>query len=267
MTSPFTTTPGTNPLAPAPVIPLPAEARFAGDTAVGAPRTRARLVQEWLSLHGIKVAVAGDFGPATAAAVRTFQERVGLPRTGVVDRATFDRLVAPITAALQTLAVPPGATLGQMTVAYARQHLAQRPREVGGENRGPWVRLYMDGNEGKEWLWCSGFATFVQRQAAATLGVKVPVGRTFSCDELAGRAKQATCFVAGCPDFHRITPGSLFLVQKTASDWQHVGIVTSAERDAFHTIEGNTNDDGAREGYEVCERVRSYDRKDFVIVA
>jgi hypothetical protein len=170
-------------------------------------------------------------------------------------------------AALQTLAVPPGATLGRMTVAYARQHLAQRPREVGGENRGPWVRLYMDGNEGADWLWCSGFATFVQRQAAATLGVPVPVARTFSCDDLAHGAKRATCFVAGCPDSHRITPGSLFLVQKTASDWQHVGIVTSAERDAFHTIEGNTNDDGAREGYEVCERVRSYERKDFILVA
>ena len=95
----------------------------------------------------------------------------------------------------------------------------------------------------------------------------MPVARTFSCDELAGHAKKGACFVAGCPDFKRITPGSLFLVRKTASDWQHVGVVTSAEKEAFHTIEGNTNDDGAREGYEVCERVRSYDRKDFVIVA
>jgi hypothetical protein len=266
MTSPLTDPRATNPLRPAPVVPLPAEVTFAGDIAQGAPKRRARLAQEWLSLHGIKVAIDGDFGPATAAAVRLFQQRNALPATGTVDRPTFDALVRPMTEALQTLAVPPGSTLGSLTVAYARQHLAQHPREAGGENRGPWVRLYMDGNEGKEWLWCAGFATFIQRQAAATLGVRVPVSRTFSCDELAGHAKKATCFVAGCPDFSKITPGSLFLVQKTASDWQHVGIVSHAEKDAFHTIEGNTNDDGAREGYEACERVRSYDKKDFVIV-
>jgi hypothetical protein len=56
-------------------------------------------------------------------------------------------------------------------------------------------------------------------------------------------------------------------VQKSPTDWQHVGIVTSAEKDAFHTIEGNTNDEGSREGFEVCERVRGYDKKDFLIVA
>jgi hypothetical protein len=56
-------------------------------------------------------------------------------------------------------------------------------------------------------------------------------------------------------------------VRRTDADWQHVGIVTATEPDAFHTIEGNTNDDGSREGYEVCERVRGYDKKDFVVVA
>ena len=266
MTSPLTAvgaTPFTAPLA----TPLPREATYQGDIARGSPTPRVRLVQEWLSLHGIRTSVDGEYGGATSEAVKLFQQRGGLPATGVVDRATFDRLVAPMLAALQTIAPAPGATLGAMTVAYARQHLAQKPREVGGENMGPWVRLYMDGNQGKEWLWCAGFATFCQRQAAATLGVPVPVARTFSCDELAGHAKRAACFVAGCPDFRAITAGSLFLVRKTADDWQHVGIVSSAERDAFHTIEGNSNDEGSREGFEACERVRAYDGKDFVIVA
>ncbi|AHG90113.1 Peptidoglycan-binding domain 1 protein [Gemmatirosa kalamazoonensis] len=265
MTSPLTAvggTPFTAPLA----TPLPKEATYQGDIARGSPTARVRLVQEWLSLYGIRTSVDGDYGGATSAAVKLFQTRNVLPVTGIVDRATFDRLVAPMLAALHTIAPPPGATLGAMTVAYARQHLAQKPREVGGENMGPWVRLYMDGNQGAEWLWCSGFATFCQRQAATTLGVQVPVARTFSCDDMARGAKRAACFVAGCPDFRAITPGSLFLVRKTADDWQHIGIVTSAERDAFHTIEGNTNDDGSREGYEVCERVRAYDGKDFVVV-
>jgi len=40
--------------------------------------------------------------------------------------------------------------LGQMVVAYAEQYLEQHPREVGGQNKGPWVRLYMEGNEGSD---------------------------------------------------------------------------------------------------------------------
>jgi len=268
MTSPITASTAT-PFTGATALPVgvPAEAVYAGDIARGSPTARVRLAQEWLTLAGVKTSVDGDYGGATAAAVQLFQQRGGLPATGVVDHATFDALVAPLVAALQPIAAPPGATLGTMTVAYARQHLAQHPREVGGENMGPWVRLYMDGGQGADQLWCAGFATFCQRQAAKTLGVQLPVARTFSCDELAAHAKHAACFVAGCPDFRAVTPGSLFLVRKTDDDWQHVGIVTSAAADAFHTIEGNTNDEGSREGFEVCERVRGYDKKDFVIVA
>jgi putative peptidoglycan binding protein len=265
MTSPLTAL-GATPFTGQLPTPLPREATYQGDIARGGPEPRVRLVQEWLTLHGVKTKVDGDYGGATTEAVRTFQERSGLPTTGTVDETTFDRLVAPMLAALQTITPPPGATLGQMTVAYARQHLAQHPQEAGGENRGPWVRLYMDGNQGADQLWCAGFATYCQKQAAKTLGVQVPVARTFSCDELAGHAKHASCFVAGCPDFRQITPGSLFLVRKTADDWQHVGIVTRAEAEAFHTIEGNTNDVGSREGFEACERVRGYAGKDFIIV-
>jgi hypothetical protein len=38
---------------------------------------------------------------------------------------------------------------------------------------------------------------------------------------------------------------------------QHVGIVTNIIEGVFYAIEGNTNDDGEREGYEVCERIRA----------
>jgi hypothetical protein len=34
----------------------------------------------------------------------------------------------------------------------------------------------------------------------------------------------------------------------------HTGIVESVEGDYVHTIEGNTNEDGSREGYEVARR-------------
>jgi hypothetical protein len=254
---------------PAPSVRLPAEAVFAGDITVGTSGPRARWVQEWLTLGGVGVMVDGDFGPATAAAVRAYQRRVKLPSTGVVNRATFDRLVSPMAAALALPALPQGTALGAAVVAVAKQHLAHSPREVGGQNRGPWVRLYMDGNEGAAWPWCAGFATFVLAQACAALRRPMPVGRTFSCDVLGERARATDCLVSGCPadPGKVITPGSFFLVRRAPGDWDHVGIVTAARSDAYHTIEGNTNDAGDREGYEVCCRVRGYDRKDFVRIA
>ena len=59
------------------------------------------------------------------------------------------------------------------------------PSDVGGENRGPWVRLYMDGRDGKEWLWCAGFVCFILRQACAALDQPLPFPGTVSCDVLA----------------------------------------------------------------------------------
>ena len=253
-----------------PAIPLPLEAAFAGDIARGTKGRRARLVQEWLTLQGVKVQIDDDFGGVTETAVRAFQTARGLPPNGIVDRATFDALVAPMVAAMQTITPPPNATFGQMTVLYARQHLAQHPQEVGGPNMGPWVRLYMDGEQGAPQAWCAGFATYMQRLASATLHQPVPVKRSVGCDDLARAAQRdpsGTRFSHGCPDIARITPGSLFLLRKTDTDWHHTGIVTGAEAEGFHTIEGNTNDQGSRDGFEVCARVRHYDLMDFIVVA
>ena len=124
------------------------ELAYESDVARGARGLRARRVQEWLTLHGAGVVVDGAFGPATEAAVRAFQKRRSLAATGVVDRATFDTLVAPMRRAVEPPV--PTASLGRTVVAVARKHLAAKPREAGGANRGPWVRLYMDGNEGKD---------------------------------------------------------------------------------------------------------------------
>jgi hypothetical protein len=42
--------------------------------------------------------------------------------------------------------------------------------------------------------------------------------------------------------------------------------VIAPREEVFETIEGNTNDEGSREGYEVCHRVRGYGSKDFILV-
>ena len=224
-------------------------------------------IQEWLCLHDVHLAVDADFGPATEAGVKRFQAQRGLPASGIVTPPVFEALAAPMAAVLEPLA-PGRRTLGALAAAYARQHRRQRPREIGGQNRGPWVRLYMKGHEGDAWPWCAGFACFVLQQACETLGARMPITASFSCDSLAASARSKGLFVPGAEASNgtEIPAGSFFLNRRTSTDWVHTGLVLDAEPEVFRTIEGNTNDEGSREGYEVCERIRGYDSKDFIRV-
>ncbi len=224
-----------------------------------------RRLQEWLNINGFGVAIDSDFGPVTAQAVSRFQRKARLPENGVVDEATHRALIRPMERALQRSARRRN-RLGDMIVDYGTRHLKERPIETGGQNCGPWVRLYMKGNDGASWAWCAGFVVFLLEQARQTLGVPMPIAGSFSCDSLSSQAAAAGIFVAernARPG--AIPPGSIFLVRRTSSDWTHTGIVVSSGPEAFDTIEGNTNDDGSRDGFEVCARTRGYADKDFIV--
>ncbi len=232
----------------------------------GARGKGVRKIQEWLSLHDIQVVIDGDFGPATEAAVKAFQEAAGIRRDGIVGPSTWQHLVRPMLNALQP--IEDIDALGDLLVAYARQHLAEHPREVGGQNCGPWVRLYMSGHDGTQWAWCAGFVSYLLRQACDTLSISPPLQGSFSCDSLAAQARAAGLFVSEsqAKDRSNVPPGSLFLNRRTSTDWTHTGLVITADDEVFHSIEGNTNDEGSREGYEVCQRTRGYSRKDFIAI-
>ncbi|MBN9661000.1 MAG: peptidoglycan-binding protein [Acidobacteria bacterium] len=226
-----------------------------------------RLAQEWLTFHGFATSIDGGFGPATDSCVRAFQNKRGLAESGAVDPDTQAALLAPVAAADADIAAG-NKTLGDLVVAYARQHLKQHPVEIGGQNAGPWVRLYMAGNEGREWPWCAGFATFLLRHAARTLGVAMPHPYAFGCDFLAGVAKGNGRLLQpkSQADLDSIKPGYLFLVRRTTNSWAHIGVVEALQGAAMLTIEGNTNDSGSAEGFEVCRRTRGIADKDYLIV-
>jgi peptidoglycan hydrolase-like protein with peptidoglycan-binding domain len=253
-----------------PALPLPADLTLDRAYRRGGGGVYVRLIQGWLVLHGYALGVDGEYGAATVRRVRDFQGARGLPVTGIVDQATYDALTAPMRTALAAL--PRAASLGAMIVAYARQHLAAAPREVQAfPNDGPWVRLYMDGNEGEDWPWCAGFATFVAQQACATMGAEMPVGRTFACDDMAADARSSGTFLASPRPAarSRITPGSFYLRRALSGplEYAHVGIVLDADGDTLRSIEGNTSGDSGTAIVYVSERVQDYSRKDFVLVA
>lgn len=245
------------------------ETQFSGLLKVGSQGEAVKRVQEWLCLHGFTTGIDGDYGSKTHASVVAFQSRKGLVADGCVGDGTFGLLCEPMREALaipsSVVPLPGASALGSAVVGLALQHLKQRPREVGGPNMGPWVRLYMGGNEGAPWAWCAGFVTFlVQQTGLNTQGVS----RTFSCDTLAAQAQKAGRFLAQPSTLAqaKVTPGSIFLVRSKPNDWTHTGIVVRVEGDQVHTIEGNTNEAGSREGTSVLSRVRTFGNLDFFLL-
>lgn len=234
---------------------------------LGDQKGQVKLIQEWLCLNSLQVQIDKDFGPATEYAVKTFQKKKHLEDDGIVGPNTFKALIQPMTKVLEEIPAD-NKSLGQMMVAYARQHLKSHPREIGGQNMGPWVRLYMNKHEGVAWPWCAGFVCFIMKQACYSLDVRTPITSSFSCDYLAASAKENGLFLKqpAASDRNKIKKGFIFLNRRTDTDWVHTGIVLKTDTDVFHTIEGNTNDEGSREGYEVCERMRAYKKKDFVVM-
>ncbi|WP_299153523.1 peptidoglycan-binding protein [uncultured Tateyamaria sp.] len=227
----------------------------------------ARRIQEWCDLHGISTAIDDDFGEGTLKSVSRFQQRNALPVTGEVDRETWLLLTAPMRRALMPATVE--ADLNATYLKIARQHIAQTPQERAGQNRGPWVRLYMKGREGDAQLWCAGFVSTLAAQAARDMGIKMPFKRQVSCDQLVKDAKAAGRFLseAAVRDANlrpsKILPGMLFVIRKSANDWNHVGIVSNANRGDFDTIEGNTNGSN-NNGGEAKASTRNYVKKDFI---
>jgi len=224
---------------------------------------RVRRVQEWLCFHNCKTGTDEEFGAATTQCVEDFQKKKGLPVTGKVTGPTWKALVAPMRAAL---AEPKGMktkTLAAAIHAVAMQHLKQHPIEIGGANRGPWVRLYCRGNDGSAWAWCAGFVTLLMKQACFYRGHKPPIQGSESCDVLAAQAKAAGLFVhesdisSGNFDWSEFGRCGVFLRRRTSTDWTHTGFGFDGDGNTFKTIEGNTNDEGSREGYEACKRTRS----------
>jgi peptidoglycan hydrolase-like protein with peptidoglycan-binding domain len=240
-----------------------------------------RLIQEWLCLRGHLVALDGSFGPATEQAVRDFQTAArSLPITGEVDPDTFAALVTPMIEALRLITIPEDSrpAFGDMVTTYAHQHLQQRAREVGGQNRGPWVRLYLHGHERParkklpfgEWAWCAGFVSTILEQTAATLNRRTPLSYRWNCTNLGREAARKKLLIRGeearrHPD--RIAPGSLMLVRKRRRNhWHHTGIVVQATAEFVRTIEGNStfDHDDVPYGHEVALNTRAYGNLDFV---
>ena len=229
------------------------ELAFTPGLGVGSEGGAVKKLQEWLNLRGKSILIDSDFGPATLAALKGFQSAQGLMVANTLDAQTWAALVQPMSRALSATAGASG-TISAACLAVAQAHLAEHPLEAGGDNRGPWVRLYTGGGEGVHWLWCAGFVSFVLGQACNLMAKPMPIAGDLSCDKLVEQAKATGRFVTDLSALGGAC--AVFLVRRAPTDWLHTGFAFNFTASTFDTIEGNTNDDGNANGYEVCRRIR-----------
>jgi hypothetical protein len=116
-------------------------------------------------------------------------------------------------------------------------------------NAGPDVEKYLKSvGLTKGYPWCMAFVFWCVKQSAIKTAIKNPLKKT------GGVIDQYN----SCPTLRQSLPmpGDIFIMDY-GKGIGHTGFVTEVLANGnIKTIEGNTNDDGSREGYEVCERIR-----------
>jgi hypothetical protein len=230
-------------------------------------------VQEWINLWrfydsgwNFQIRIDSDFGDATEYAVRQFQIFKGLREDGVVGAHTWTELVKPMRLAFNPISFYSNDDIRERVVAYAQQQLWSKPTELGN-NEGPWVRAYLDGNEGKEWRWCAGFVETVLDRAYSSLGDSFkkhfPDPSYYSCDMILNYAGENNRLVKNAQLMDKTyvpLPGDMFLIMNPANldDATHIGFVISCADTVLTTIEGNISDNiGPKNSGEVCQKTRN----------
>lgn len=148
-------------------------------------------------------------------------------------------------------------SVATLALSTAIDQLGQR--EVPqGSNKGPMVDKYLLSvglNPG--YAWCQAFVYWCYAKAAAQLGMRCPAIRTAGVHDCWN--KTATVQKISKADAQKqpalIKPGYQFVLL-FGGGLGHTGIVERLDGRIIHTIEGNSNSNGGREGYEVVRHRR-----------
>ncbi len=230
------------------------------------PEDHVRAIQHRLNDHGYgPVAVDGDYGSATANQIRAFQARnddptgMALDIDGMVGKNTWWALFADFDVA--PAATPPDAakTASQNFLAIA---LSQDGVRETRPNRGPSIDAYIMSTGLAPWAdafpWCVAFVYWCAVQLEDMGGADNTLPKTAGVHAMwnSGRNSAPMVVTRASADATNVRPGMVFFLD-TGGGRGHAGIVTRVVGEQVHTIEGNTNKAGSREGDGVYQRVRA----------
>lgn len=127
--------------------------------------------------------------------------------------------------------------------------------EATGHNDGVAVEKYLASvGLGKGYAWCMAFVYWCAKQAAAKVGIANPL---FQTGGVADEWRSARGVRTSVPR----QGAQFFIIHGDGTG--HTGIVTGVFQGGdFHTIEGNSNSNGSREGTTVVRHTRNVKDKD-----
>ncbi len=213
--------------------------------------------------------IDGDFGELTEHGVRLFQARsadeTGAPLEidGIVGPKTWAAMFTPGTTSVPDTPPPPAASLAAALLDIAGEQVGVREQPLGS-NRGPEVDAYiravgLDPSQ-DSYPWCMCFVYWCHKQATEQLNAPNRVPKSGSVHGAWGQSHDkpgVTLVTASAAQRNPalVKPGMVFFID-TGHSHGHVGIVADNVNGLLETIEGNTNDNGGREGVGVFRRTR-----------
>lgn len=144
-----------------------------------------------------------------------------------------------------------------VALGVALRDADNRVQEEGGNNRGPWIRQYLDNVDPPIAIaapWCAAFVQYCSDVAARALGIPNPL------DDVKHEAlvqSYADWFTHAVVDPWSAEPGDLVLFSFGGERWDHIGFVVQRPTgNGFFTCEGNTGVDSERDGDGVSLKPR-----------
>jgi hypothetical protein len=205
--------------------------------------------------------------PAFADAVAVLQKAKGVTADGKLGPATLAAISAKTASApVAPLAGSPAERL----LAVCKAEAAKKVREVG-KNAGPDVEKYQKSvGLSKGNPWCAAFVSWCYMESKGF--TKPPSwcsGSAVSLFQAAGRSKTVVRVTPMDANFQsKVKAGMIWsraqdpeaaaAARKGAWCQGHTGIVVRVDNIGFHTIEGNTNAAGSREGDGVYEKTHKW---------
>lgn len=127
--------------------------------------------------------------------------------------------------------------------------LGEQPK---GSNKGPQIEKFLRATDldGDGWPWCAAAVSYWVQQWAKLNGWKGRVPRLAAVAQFPVWAAKNGVKCSTKPSVNDIV----------VFKFSHIGVVAAVGPDWIETIEGNTNDEGSREGFEVARRRRALDQ-------
>ncbi len=238
-------------------------------------------IKEWLMLwqldeNYVDIILNLDtiFDDKTEALVSEVQKFMDMEATGIVDKDTWSNMVAPLK---EAFSIKPynKKSLAERLKYFASKHLQFRSSELKEENIGPWIRSYMDGNDGEWAYWCQALTCTVLDQTFSSIGEYFDeyYANTWACEVMREHARDRGLLVTQEQLINREyipKEGDIVLyiegIEKKAHHTEMIYEILNEKEGMMRTIGGNTNFSGSRNGVGTFIVDRNYLTDDLEVV-